>query len=86
MYRYFKKIGNTDHILGWKSKGLSDEIINPIDTFDNNLAPTLSYTGNKVKVKFDGSCLKQDKITFTHRKAVNVYIFYKIKLVRLCRQ
>ena len=26
-YKYFKKIGNTDKILEWKSKGLSDEII-----------------------------------------------------------
>ena len=30
MYRYFKKIGNTDHISEWKSKGLSDESINPL--------------------------------------------------------
>ena len=25
MYRYFKMITNTDYILSWKSKGLSDE-------------------------------------------------------------
>ena len=30
MYRYFKEIGNTDRILTWKSKGLSDESIKPI--------------------------------------------------------
>ena len=27
MYRYFKKIGNADHISLWKSKKLSDESI-----------------------------------------------------------
>ena len=29
MYRYFKKTGNTDNILEWKSKGLPNEIIKP---------------------------------------------------------
>ena len=32
MYKYFKKIGNTDHISAWKSKGLSDEIVKPLST------------------------------------------------------
>ena len=72
MYRYFKEIGNTDHI------GLSDEIIEPISTSNNSLAQRLSYVGNKIRVKLDGCCLKQDKITFTHGKAVNIYIVYEI--------
>ena len=61
MYRYCKKIGNTDHISSWKSKGLSDESIKPPATSNNNLAPLLNYIGIKTRVKFDGSCLKQDK-------------------------
>ena len=68
MYRYFKKISNTYHISEWKSKGLSDENINPPTTSDNSLAPALSYFDNKIKVKLNGSCLKQDKITITHEK------------------
>ena len=32
MYRYFKKIGNTDYISEWKSEGLCDEIIKPSNT------------------------------------------------------
>ena len=79
MYRFLKKIGNTDHISEWKSKGLSNESINPT-TSDKNLAQTLGYFGNKTRVKFDGSCLKQDKITFTHEKTVNIYIVYEINL------
>ena len=27
MYRYFKRVINSDYILSWKSKGLSDENI-----------------------------------------------------------
>ena len=63
MYKYFKKIGNTDNISEWKSKGLFDEIIK---STDNILAPTLKCTGIKMYVKFNGSCLKQDKIKFNH--------------------
>ena len=61
MYRYSKKIGNTDHISSWKSKELSDESIKPPATSNNNLAPSLNYIGIKTRVKFDASCLKQDK-------------------------
>ena len=74
MYRYFKKISNTDYILSWKSKGLFDEIIKPPSTCDNNLVPPLSYIGNKTRVKFDEGRSKQDKITFTHEKTVNKFV------------
>ena len=60
----------------WKSKGLSDEVIKPPTTSGNSLAPALSYIGNKARVKFNGSCLKQAKITFTHGTIVNMYIVY----------
>ena len=33
-----------------------------------------------MKLKMDGSCLTQDKITFTHGKTVNIYIVYEINL------
>ena len=32
-------------------------------TSDYSLNPQLSYLGNKTRVEFKGSCLKQDKIT-----------------------
>ena len=63
MYRYFKKIDNTEPIS-----------LSKPNVSDNFLAPALSYIGNKTRVKFDGSCLKQDKITFTHGKIVNICI------------
>ena len=34
----------------------------------------------KTRVKFDGSCLKYDKITITHEKRVNIYTVYEINL------
>ena len=49
-------------------------------TPNNSIAPAVSYIGVKKRVKFDGSCLKQDKMTFTHGNIVNIYIAYEIKL------
>ena len=37
-------------------------------TSNNSLSPGISYVVNKIRVKFDGSCLKEGKITFTHEK------------------
>ena len=80
IYRYFKKIDNTNYISLRKSKGLSNEIIKPCITSHNKLAPALSYIGNKTRVEFDESGLKQDRITITHGKIVNIYIVYEIDL------
>ena len=71
-----RKIGNTDNITSWKSKRLSNEVIKPPD---NTLAPELIHSGKKMFAKFNGSCLKQDKIKFNHRKTVNIYIVYALK-------
>ena len=38
----------------------------------------LSFYGTKTRVEFNGSCLKQDKVTHNHGKIVNIYIFYEI--------
>ena len=50
-----------------------------LTTSNNSLAPTLKYTGKRMYVKFNGNCLKQDRITFNHGKIVNVYIVYDLK-------
>ena len=68
-YRYFKRVSNTkNHISSWKSKRLSDGSIKPPSTSNNILNPVLNYVGTKIRVKFEGSCLKQDKISFDHGK------------------
>ena len=38
----------------------------------------MNYYGNKVRVKFTGNCLKQQKISYTHEKVVTIYIVYEL--------
>ena len=57
---------------------MPDESVKPLATFNNSLAPGLSHAGNKIRVKFEGQCLKQDKITFSLGKTVIIYIVYEI--------
>ena len=78
VYRYFKTVTNTNYISLWKSKGLSTESIKPPRIFDNSLAPELSYYDYIIRLKFTGSCLKQSKIAYSNKKAVNIYIVYEL--------
>ena len=71
LYRYFKMItgvGNGNYICYWKSKG--GEKTNSIKTSNHSITPNLSYYGTKTRVEFNGSCLKQDKVTFNHGKII----------------
>ena len=61
-----------------ESKGFSDERIYSITASNYSITPSLDYLGAKVRVKFSGSCLKQDKVTYTHETIVNIYIVYEI--------
>ena len=76
--RYFKvnTITNTDYVSSWKSQELSAESIKPPTTSVNSLTPELDYYGTKTRVKFNGSCLQQSKISYTHSTIVNIYIVY----------
>ena len=57
--------GDTETVLAWKSKGLSDKCIKPRTTSNNILAPKLKWIQNsKISVDFKRICLKQDKVTF----------------------
>ena len=81
MYRYFKWIagvGSGHYIYFWKSKGLSDERINSITASNYRITPELSFYDTKARVEFNGSSLKQDKVTYNHGTAVNIYIVYDI--------
>ena len=57
---------------------MSDESINSIITSYHEITRNLSYYGNKTRVEFNGSSLKQDKITFDQGKILNIYIVYEI--------
>ena len=45
---------------------------------NNFLNPLLNYLGTKLRVRFSGNCLKQDKLTYKHDAIVNIYIVYEI--------
>ena len=81
MYRYCKRVvgvGTGNYIYFWKSKGLSGENITAPTISDYKPNRQLSYFGTKTRVEFRGSCLKQDEITFNHKKVVNIYILYEL--------
>ena len=61
-----------------KSKGLSSESIKTPSTPNNFLNPLLNYVGTKIRVKFSGSCLKQNAALYNHGTIVNTYIVYEI--------
>ena len=55
---------------------MSTETIDPPTT---SISLLIDYVGNKIRVKFTGSCLKQsNKLTYTHGKVVNIYIVYEL--------
>ena len=78
-FRRTDGIVNGTYIYYWKSKELSDEKISSIKTSDYGFTSYLDYQDtNKVRVKLNGGCLKQDRSTLLHGGIVNVYIVYKI--------
>ena len=78
VYKYFKFITNTNYISLWKSKGLSTGSIKPFPTSDNSLTPLIVYYDCNIKVKFSGSILRQPKVSYIHRKVVNIFIVYEL--------
>ena len=56
---------------------MSNDCIKVLYTASNFLGPYLDYLGNKIRIKFSGSCLKEDKVTYNHEK-LNIYIVYEI--------
>ena len=58
---------------------MSDESIKAPTTSNKMVNPSLDFVGTKARVKFDRDCLKEEKITFSHVKIVNIYIVYEIQ-------
>ena len=57
---------------------MSDESVKSPTTSNNSLVPLIDYYGYKIRVKFNGSILRQPKVSYTHEKAVNIYIAYEL--------
>ena len=69
--------GITDTIVELKSKQLSNERTKFPITAYNSLSPKLRWINNsKIRVEFKGSCLIQDKVTFTQRNVIYLFIVY----------
>ena len=50
-----------------------------MDTSNNTLNAEINYFDNaRIRVSFDGNCLKQEKVTFTHKQVVNLYTVCEI--------
>ena len=81
MARYNKTVNVKDiiYISSWKSKRLSDEEIDSIKTANHILNLYLDvYNMTKIRIKFNGGCLKRFPPTFLHGEIVNIYIVYEI--------
>ena len=57
---------------------MSNESIKPPPTSGNSLTPLIEYYSYKIRVKFNGSILRQPKVSYTHKKTVNIYFLYKL--------
>ena len=69
--------GLTYSVSEWESKGLSNEIFTPPYTANKSLSPKLIW--NESRIRFKGSCLKQeDKAPFTPKNVVNIFIVYEL--------
>ena len=70
--KYLKFNPKTGLLPQWKSKGLSDKIIKPLDT---SLAPTPGFKNyGKRYFTFRGGCLKEDEAKSEYDKIINISI------------
>ena len=72
MYKNFESTNNK--ISSWESKGLSSEKI----TSYNNRVPELVLDNARIKLRFTGVPLKQDKVTYNQGPIVNIYTVYRL--------
>ena len=57
---------------------MSAKRTNSIKAPNHSITPYLNYYDTKTRVEFNGSCSKQDKVTFKHWKVVNIYTVFEL--------
>ena len=57
---------------------MSNEKFMPPYTTNKSLSPKLVWYNSRIKLKFKGSCLKQDKASFTPKNVVSLFIVYEL--------
>ena len=75
LYKYFERMGN--EVSLWVSKGLSNEKISSVSN-SYRAVPKIVYDNVRIKVKFNGNPLKQNKVTYNHVSIVNIYVAYRL--------
>ena len=75
MYKYFNAVGF--EIASWKSKELFNEEISSVSN-PKGAVLKIVYDNARIKVKFNGNLLKQDKVTCNHGLILNIYIVYRL--------
>ena len=80
MYRFFKTVTeyNFTFISSWESKGFSNETIGLTKTSNYDHSPRLVYDNARIKLKFSGDLIKQNKVTYNHGPIVNIYVGYRL--------
>ena len=70
--------GLSDKISGCESKRFSNEKFKPPYTANKSLFLELVWYNSRIKLKFKGSCLKQDQAAFTPNNVVNLFVVYEL--------
>ena len=55
-----------------------NEKIKSFTVSGSSTAPQLAYTEDRIMVKLEGGCLKQDKVTYSHGQTIKIYIVYQL--------
>ena len=72
--------GLPNSITEWEFKRLSNEKFNPF-TASHSISPKLVLVwinNSRIRLEFNRSCLKKDKVTFTPSNLVKLFIFYEL--------
>ena len=76
---YFSALPDTKS--EWKPNGLSNKKFTPPYTENKGLSPKLIWKNCRIRLKFEGSCLKQEnKTPFIPSNAVSLFILYELEL------
>ena len=79
MLYYTERLGNTEKIASWKSRGLSLEKLTIPTTTDNSISPSIKCHGDSnFCLLFNGSCLKQNNSTCSPPNRTNCFIVYEL--------
>ena len=74
LYYTFKKTGNTQKVVSWKSKSLSAEKRTTPTSTNNNLFPSIKwYENSNLCLIFKVNYLKQKNATFSPPNIINLF-------------